>query len=65
MGDVKGPAVTLTSLPIKPGARIQLLGSDKPLQWSQMGNDLKVKLPSSLPGKYARVLKIDHGASCL
>jgi hypothetical protein len=65
MGDVKGPAVTLMSLPIKPGARIQLLGSGKQLQWSQMGNDLKVMLPSSLPGKYAWVLKIDHGAGSL
>jgi alpha-L-fucosidase len=65
MGDVKGPAVTLTSLSITPGARIQLLGSGKPLQWSQTGNDLKVMLPSSLPGKYAWVLKIDHGAGSL
>jgi alpha-L-fucosidase len=65
MGDIKGPAVTLTSLPVKRGAKIQLLGSGQTLQWSQAGENLKVMLPSSLPGKYAYVLKIDQGAGSL
>jgi alpha-L-fucosidase len=58
MGDVKGSAVTVTSLKAKPGTKIQLLGYKKPLPWSQVGEDVKINLPSSLPGKYAYVLKI-------
>jgi len=59
MGEVKGPAVTVTSIKLKPGTKVRLLGYAKPLQWSQVGEDAKVMLPSSLPGKYAYVLGIE------
>ncbi len=59
MGDVKGTPVTLTGLKPKPGAKVRLLGYGEPLQWSQVGEDIKVNLPSSLPGKYAYVLGIE------
>jgi alpha-L-fucosidase len=59
MGDVKGSSVTVTSLKPKPGTKIQLLGYKKPLKWSQAGEDVKVNLPSSLPGKYAYVLRVE------
>jgi alpha-L-fucosidase len=60
MGDLKGSFVTVTSLKPKPGTKIQLLGYTKPLKWSQAGEDVKVSLPSSLPGKYAYVLRIEQ-----
>jgi len=60
MGDVKGSSVTVTSLKPKPGTKIQLLGYKKPLKWLQAGEDVKVSLPSSLPGKYAYVLRIEQ-----
>ena len=60
MGEMKGPVVTLTGLKPKAGAKIELLGHKKPLQWSQVGEDIKVTLPPSLPGKYAYVLGIEQ-----
>src|SRR5882757_2907335 len=60
MGDVKGSSVTVTSLKPKPETKILLLGYKKPLKWSQVGEDVKVTLPSSLPGKYAYVLGIEQ-----
>ena len=63
MGKVEGPSVTLTSLKPGSGAKISLLGETQPLQWSQQGGDIKVMLPSSMPGKYAYVLRIDHADS--
>jgi alpha-L-fucosidase len=63
MGDVKGTSVTVTSLKPKPGTEMQLLGYEKPLKWSQAGEDVKVALPSLLPGKYAYVLKIEQAGT--
>jgi alpha-L-fucosidase len=64
MGDVKSSTVTLTSLKLASGAKIQMLGDSKPLKWSQVGEDIQVNLPSTLPGKYAYVLGIEGaGAS--
>jgi alpha-L-fucosidase len=56
---VKGSSVTIASLKPKAGTKIELLGYKKPLQWSQVGEDVKVSLPPSLPGKYAYVLGIE------
>jgi alpha-L-fucosidase len=39
-----------------------LLGDAKPLTWTQKGADLEVQLPSSLPGKYAYVLRMDSAS---
>ncbi|WP_236657418.1 alpha-L-fucosidase [Acidisarcina polymorpha] len=60
MGSIQGPSVTIASLKPKAGATIELLGYDKPLTWTQVGEDVKVSLPASLPGKYAYVLSIDQ-----
>ncbi len=63
MGEVKGPVVTLTDLKPKNGAKIVLLGYKKPLQWTQVGEDIKVSVPPSLPGKYAYVLGIEQSGA--
>ena len=55
LGNPKTQAVTLKSISVKPGSQIHLLGYKKPLTWSQQVQDVKVLLPSSLPGKYAYV----------
>jgi len=58
LGEPKTSSVTLKTLTPKAGTKIFLLGDAKPLTWSQKGDDVQVDLPSSLPGKYAYVLKI-------
>jgi len=50
--------ITLKALSPKAGSKIYLLGDNKPVTWSQQGDDIKVDLPSTLPGHYAYVLKI-------
>jgi alpha-L-fucosidase len=54
----KTNTVTIKSLAPQPGTKISLLGGKGPLDWSQQGDDIKVSLPSVLPGEYAYVLKI-------
>ena len=54
----KTTTVTLKSLSPKAGSQINLLGESGSLVWSQQGDDITVKLPSTLPGRYAYVLKI-------
>jgi len=54
----KTTTVTLKSLSPKAGSQINLLGESGSLVWSQQGDDITVKLPSTLPGRYAFVLKI-------
>ncbi len=63
LGEVTGPTATLISLNPRAGAEIRMLGYDKPLAWSQVGEDVKVTLPSPLPGKYAYVLAIRQAGS--
>ncbi len=64
LGELKGNSVTLASLSAKRGAKIHLLGTEAPLEWSQSGNDLKINLPHALTGKYAYVFAVDgEGAS--
>ena len=59
LGDVKTASVTLKSLTPAPGAKIYLLGNERPLSWSQEGADIKIGLPSPLTGKYAYALRFD------
>jgi alpha-L-fucosidase len=54
----KENTVTIKSLSPEPGTKISLLGGTGPLDWSQQGDDIKVSLPSVLPGEHAYVLKI-------
>ena len=37
---------------------IFMVGSADPFAWSQQGSDMRINLPSTLPGDYAYVLKI-------
>jgi hypothetical protein len=63
LGEQTGPTVTLRSLKPATGMKIRLLGYDKPLVWSQEGEDVKVALPAKVPGKYAYVLSIGQPGS--
>jgi alpha-L-fucosidase len=58
LGQPKTNTITLKSLSPKTGSQIYLLGEAKPLAWSQQGDDVRVDLPSALPGHYAYVLKL-------
>ena len=58
LGTPKGNSITLQSLTPQPASTITLLGYAKPLHWSQQGDNVKVSLPSTLPGKYAYVLRM-------
>jgi alpha-L-fucosidase len=58
LGRPKAAGITLKSLSPKAGSRVYLLGDTKPLVWSRQGHDIRVNLPSTLPGSYAYVLKI-------
>jgi alpha-L-fucosidase len=58
LGTPKTGSVTLKALSPAAGSSIYLLGNDKPLVWSQQGQDIQVTLPSTLPGQYAYVLRI-------
>src|SRR6266702_2176797 len=63
LGDVKTASVTLKSLTPAAGAKIYLLGSERPLGWSQEGADIKVSFPSPLTGKHAYALRFDRPVS--
>ncbi|HEX4021675.1 MAG TPA: alpha-L-fucosidase [Acidobacteriaceae bacterium] len=58
LGEPKSGSITLRAFQPKPGSNILLLGYAKPLSWAQQGEDVKVKLPHTLPGRYAYVLRI-------
>jgi alpha-L-fucosidase len=58
LGDVKAGSVTVKDISAGKGAKIYLLGSEKPLEWSQQGADVKITLPAALSGKYAYALRI-------
>src|SRR6266568_8972169 len=58
LGQPKTPTITLKSLSLTPGSQIYLLGQDKPLVWSQQGDNIRVRWPSAVSGRYAYVLKV-------
>jgi alpha-L-fucosidase len=58
LGQPKAANVTLKSLSLQEGSKIYLIGEDKPLVWSKQDSDIRVSLPTTLPGRYAYVLKI-------
>ena len=58
LGQPKTNTITLKSFSPKTGSQIYMLGEAKPLAWSQQGDDVRVDLPSALPGHYAYVLKL-------
>jgi alpha-L-fucosidase len=57
LGQPKTNSITLKALSPKAGSKIYMLGEAKPLAWSQQGADVRVDLPSALPGHYAYVFK--------
>jgi alpha-L-fucosidase len=58
LGSPKTGSVTVKLLSPQTGQAIYLRGNDKPLSWSPQGEDIRVKLPPALPGRYAYVLRI-------
>jgi len=58
LGEPKTNTVIIKSLIAKAGSTITLLGQKEPLAWSQEGENIKVRLPAKLPGKYAYVLRM-------
>jgi alpha-L-fucosidase len=58
LGKPKTGSIAVKALSPKLGTQIFMLGSADPLPWSQQGSDMRINLPSTLPGEYAYVLKI-------
>lgn len=58
LGQPKANTITIKSLAPTAGSAIRLLGDAKPLAWSQQGDDVKITLPTKLPGSYAYVLQM-------
>lgn len=59
LGQPKTSAITLKAVSLKSGSQVFLLGNDKPLVWSQPGNDVKIRLPAAVPGQYAHVFRME------
>ncbi|MFC5863103.1 alpha-L-fucosidase [Acidicapsa dinghuensis] len=58
-GKPTGSTILLHNVTAAPGSEISLLGDAGALKWKQKEADLEVTLPSTLPGNYAYVLKLD------
>jgi alpha-L-fucosidase len=63
LGQPKTGSITLKGLTPKAGSQIYLLGESKPLAWSQQGANIRITLPTMLPGRYAFVLKMPEPVS--
>jgi alpha-L-fucosidase len=63
LGDVKTSSITLKSLTVAPGSKIYLVGSEKPLVWSQQDADIKIEVATPLSGKYAYALRFEGPVS--
>ena len=50
--------ITVESLSLKEGSRVQMLGASGNLSWTSTGENLRVTLPGQLPGDHAHTLKI-------
>jgi alpha-L-fucosidase len=59
MGSPKTSSILLRGIQPANGSEVHLLGDAKPLTWTQKGADLEVQLPTTLPGKYAYVLRME------
>ena len=46
----------------KPVARVELVGSDQKLAWTQEADALVVQVPNALPREHALVIRVDFGA---
>jgi alpha-L-fucosidase len=63
LGTPKHPEVTLFGVKARPGSALHLLGYAQPLKWSTQGENLKVELPETLPGRYAYALRLEQAAA--
>jgi alpha-L-fucosidase len=63
LGQPKAASVTFKSLSVKSGAKIFVLGHTEPLVWSQVGENIRVNLPASLPSHYAHAFRIEGAVS--
>jgi alpha-L-fucosidase len=63
LGEPKAGSVTVKNLAPKAGSSISILGGNDPLHWSQHGEDVEIRLPSHLMGRYAYVLKMNNPLS--
>jgi alpha-L-fucosidase len=63
LGKPQHAEITLLGITAKPGTALNLLGHSQALKWNAKGGNLKVELPSSLPGKYAYVLRLEGAAA--
>jgi alpha-L-fucosidase len=61
LGIPKSSAVTLKSVRPKKGSEIYLLGYNRPLAWTQQGEDVQIELPAALAGEYASALRVVDG----
>jgi alpha-L-fucosidase len=52
------PRIEIRSLEVAPGSRVQLLGTEGALEWSQEGQNAVVRLPAELPKAPAHTVKI-------
>jgi alpha-L-fucosidase len=58
LGKPKSAEVTIKGLSPKSATPIFMLGNENPLAWSQQGSDIRIEIPSTLPGKYAYALRL-------
>jgi len=63
LGEPKGKSVTIKDVRVNEGTPVGLLGTKDSLKWKQVGEDLEITLPASLPGKYAYGVKISGGVN--
>lgn len=54
-----GKTVTLKDVRVAANSKVHLLGSPEDLKWKQVGKDLSVQLPATIPGAYAFVLQLE------
>ncbi len=59
LGKPQASSVVLQKLFLIPGSKISMIGTGATLRWVQRGSHIEVKLPSSLSGEYAYVLRMD------
>ena len=60
MRQPKTASVIVKDLPLRSTARIYMLGQTSALSWAPHGEDVEIRLPASLPGRYAYVLKVNN-----
>ncbi|MFI5096936.1 MAG: alpha-L-fucosidase [Candidatus Acidiferrales bacterium] len=61
LGIPKSTSVTLKSVRPKKGSEIYLLGNNRPLTWTQLGEDVQIDLRSAPAGEYALALRFVDG----